>query len=64
MSRRRVLRLAISLCSLLALWAVPAFAQFTASIQGVVQDPTGAGVAKARIELLNLATGERKDRDL
>ena len=60
MSRRRVLYLAISLCSLLALLAVPAFAQFTANIQGVVQDPTGAGVAKAQIELQNVATGERK----
>ena len=60
MPRRRVLHLAISLCSLLGLWAVPAFAQFTASIQGVVQDSSGAGVAKARIELLNNATGERK----
>ena len=28
--------------------ASAAFAQFTASIQGVVQDPTGAGVAKAQ----------------
>jgi hypothetical protein len=59
MSRRRVLYLAISLCSL-ALWAIPAFAQFTANIQGIVQDPTGAGVVKARIELRNLATAERK----
>jgi len=55
-----VLRLAISLCSLLALWAIPAIAQFTAGIQGSVQDPTGAGVANAQIELLNIATGERK----
>ena len=34
-----------------------AFAQFTASIQGIVQDPTGAGVAKASITLVNTATG-------
>src|SRR3569833_3027168 len=60
MSGRRVLYLAPSLCSLLALWAVPAFAQFTANIQGVVQDPTGAGIAKGQIEQLNVATGERK----
>jgi hypothetical protein len=39
---------------------MPAFAQFTASIQGVVQDPTGAGVAKAQIELVNVATGVTK----
>jgi hypothetical protein len=47
-------------CSLLALCVVPAFAQFTAGIQGVVQDPTGAGVAKAQIQLVNTATGVKK----
>lgn len=40
------------------LWlASAAFAQFTASIQGVVQDPTGAGVAKATVIVTNQATG-------
>jgi Carboxypeptidase regulatory-like domain len=33
-----------------------AFAQFSASIQGVVQDPSGAGVAHAKIDLVNTAT--------
>jgi hypothetical protein len=56
MSRRRVLHLANSLFSLFVFWALPAFAQFTASIQGVVQDQTGAGVAKATITLENTAT--------
>ena len=37
--------------------AQPPFAQFTASIQGVVQDPSGAGIAKASIQLVNAATG-------
>jgi hypothetical protein len=37
--------------------AASAFAQFTASIQGIVQDPTGAGIAKASIQLVNTATG-------
>jgi hypothetical protein len=60
MSRRKVCRPATLLCTLLALWAVPAFAQFTASLQGVVQDPTGAGVAKAQIVLANIATGVKK----
>jgi len=32
------------------------FAQFTASIQGIVQDPTGAVIPKASITLLNFAT--------
>ncbi|HEY2466547.1 MAG TPA: TonB-dependent receptor [Terracidiphilus sp.] len=59
MPRRRVSYLATLLCSF-SLLAMPAFAQFTASIQGVVQDPTGAGVAKAQIELVNVATGVTK----
>jgi len=33
-----------------------AFAQFTSSVQGLVQDPTGAGVAKASVQLVNEAT--------
>lgn len=44
------------LCVLLSL-AGAAFAQFTASIQGEVQDPSGAGVAKATVIVLNQATG-------
>ena len=32
------------------------FAQFSGSIQGVVQDPSGAGVAKAKVDLVNTAT--------
>lgn len=44
------------LCVLLWL-ASAAFAQFTASIQGVVQDPSGAGVAKATVVVTNQATG-------
>src|SRR5215469_12265877 len=44
------------LCALLAFLAIPATAQFTASIQGVVHDQTGAGVAKASIQLTNTAT--------
>ncbi len=60
MARRRMsCRLAL-LCLMLALAAAPALAQFTASIQGVVQDPTGAGVANATIHLTNVATGVSK----
>jgi uncharacterized membrane protein len=33
-----------------------AFAQFTSSLQGVVEDPTGAGVGKADVRLVNDAT--------
>jgi hypothetical protein len=53
MSRR-----SIWLCStILVITASAALAQFTASIQGDVKDPSGAGVAKAKIELVNTATG-------
>ena len=57
MTQRRAAFVAALMCSLFALWAVPAFAQFTANIQGVIQDPSGAGVAKAQIILVNTATG-------
>lgn len=40
------------------LWlASAAFAQFTASVQGVVQDQSAAGVAKATVVVTNQATG-------
>ncbi|MDE3187210.1 MAG: TonB-dependent receptor [Acidobacteriota bacterium] len=60
MARRRMSCRVALLCLMLALVAAPALAQFTASIQGVVQDPTGAGVAKATIHLTNVATGVSK----
>ena len=41
---------------LLLLTAGPTWAQFTASIQGTVTDPSGAAVVSAKIVLLNLAT--------
>src|SRR5438477_5776982 len=47
-------------CALFLLMAGPLFAQFTASIQGVVQDQSGAGVAKGSIQLVNVATGVTK----
>jgi hypothetical protein len=40
------------------LFNAAAFAQFTSSVQGRVQDPSGAGVAKANISLVNVATKE------
>jgi hypothetical protein len=53
MSRRSI----SVLVSVLFLASAAAFAQFTAGIQGVVQDPSGAGIAKATIQLVNVATG-------
>src|SRR5437764_7712438 len=46
-----------SVCALFLLAAAPLLGQFTASIQGVVQDQSGAGVAKASVQLVNVATG-------
>jgi hypothetical protein len=43
---------------LVILFSTAAFAQFTSSVQGTVQDPSGAGVAKATITLVNNATKE------
>src|ERR1035437_3523609 len=60
MVQRKVSVVATLVCSMLAFWGVPAFAQFTASIQGAVQDTSGASVAKAQINLINIATGVTK----
>ena len=38
------------------LFSTAAFAQFTANIQGVAQDPSGAGVPKATVRLVNAST--------
>jgi protocatechuate 3,4-dioxygenase beta subunit len=39
------------------LYSTASFAQFTASIQGIVEDPSGAGVPHATVDLINAATG-------
>jgi len=38
------------------LLASVSWAQFSANIQGVVQDPSGAGVPRAKVDLTNTAT--------
>ncbi len=38
------------------LFTTTAFAQFTSSIQGSVQDPSGASIPKATVQLVNVAT--------
>jgi hypothetical protein len=55
-----VLRSRRSLClAFLSLFfAGSAFAQFTGSVQGTVQDPSAAGIAKATVQLVNQATKE------
>jgi len=57
MPRSMLTRRSICLFSILVISASAAFAQFTASIQGEVKDQTGAGVSKAKIVLVNTATG-------
>ena len=60
MAHRRVSRWASFLYSLFGLIAFPAFAQFTGNVQGVVQDSTGAIVAKAELRLVNTSTGDAR----
>lgn len=50
-------RRSVGVLSAMLLFAATAVAQFTASIQGVVQDQSGAGVGKATVQLSNVATG-------
>jgi hypothetical protein len=47
-----------SLCAALALLALPCFAQYSANIQGTVQDPSGAAVNGAHLHLINSNTGQ------
>jgi Carboxypeptidase regulatory-like domain len=57
MPRSMMSRYSTWLFSILVIITGAAVAQFTASIQGEVKDPSGAGVAKASIQILNTATG-------
>src|SRR4249920_3948891 len=41
---------------LLLLTAAPAAGQYTANIQGVVKDPSAAGISSAKVDLVNAAT--------
>lgn len=49
-------RRSLYLALLVLFSAASAFAQFTSSVQGTVQDPSGAGVGKATVRLANVAT--------
>ena len=48
--RAGLVLLSVMLCTIFS------FGQFSGSIQGVVQDPSSAGVAKARVNLVNVST--------
>ncbi|MGD0460493.1 MAG: carboxypeptidase-like regulatory domain-containing protein [Terriglobia bacterium] len=53
----RALARASTILLLTLLWAGTALAQFSGSIKGVVQDPSGAALPSAKVGLLNTATG-------
>ena len=55
-SSRKSVRI-LTICAFLFFLSASAFAQFNASIQGVVQDPSGARIASAKLHLENAATG-------
>src|SRR5208282_1980632 len=55
MKGKSVVGWSIWLLAVLLLTASSASAQFTASIQGTVTDPSGGGVGQARVSLENLA---------
>jgi Carboxypeptidase regulatory-like domain len=57
MPRSMMSRYSTWLFSILVIITGVAVAQFTASIQGEVKDQSGAGVAKASIQIVNTATG-------
>src|SRR5271163_3445777 len=42
------------------LLASPVFADLTGDVQGTITDPTGAGVANAKITIKNVATGQTR----
>ncbi len=46
-----------ALVAFLLLACASAFAQFTGSIQGNIEDPSNAAIANAKITLVNSATG-------
>ncbi|HEV2276662.1 MAG TPA: carboxypeptidase regulatory-like domain-containing protein [Acidobacteriaceae bacterium] len=57
MTSARLSRHIAAFCASVLLLSATAFAQFTASIQGIVQDPSGAAIPKANLTLRNTATG-------
>jgi len=60
MARCRLSKWATLLCCLVGLVALPAGAQFTANVQGIVQDSTGAAVPKAQLRLVSTTTGDAR----
>ena len=56
MASKSHVSLCIGLIAAALLVCPAAFAQFSANIQGFVQDPSGAGLAHAKVDLVNTAT--------
>ena len=57
MASAKLSRHLAAFCASVLLLSATAFAQFTASIQGIVQDPSGAAIPKATLTLRNTSTG-------
>src|SRR5579872_817565 len=57
MASAKLSRHLAAFCTSVLLLSATAFAQFTASIQGIVQDPSGAAIPKATLTLRNTSTG-------
>ncbi len=54
--RARVTRIALCLLAFVLVMALPAMAQFSAGVQGIVQDPSGAVIGNASVTLTNVDT--------
>jgi len=55
------MRYKLLLTALLSLFAVSAYAQFKASIQGTVMDSNGGAIANAKVTATNVATGATRE---
>ena len=56
MLTKSTFRFGLAVLFFVSLTGLLSFAQFSANIQGIVQDPSGAGVPKAEVTLTNTAT--------
>ena len=47
----------VLLCLICLLFTIPAYAQYSSNIQGVVSDPAGAAINGATVQLRSMETG-------
>ncbi len=60
MARSRLLKWARLLCCFVGLVSLPAVAQFTANVQGIVQDSAGAAIPNAQLQLVSTTTSDTR----